>query len=196
MKNIILIGACRSGKTTLSQIILREFPMYQYISRDIIFDSYCNAKRKYASELSKNTGVVNFDINVNIPKYMVGFLYDYMVSDYPNINVIVDAGDITLTEARDIAKRNKKQRDIIIALGYPNINEVEKIEQVRRNDGVNDWTRAYSSTKLRKFFEYQIEYSKELEKECSKYNVIFIDTSYDREEKFRNFIKFIKANNS
>ena len=36
MKNIMILGICRTGKTTFSRIIQKEFPNYQIIEVDTI----------------------------------------------------------------------------------------------------------------------------------------------------------------
>lgn len=80
----------------------------------------------------------------------------------------------------------------IYCMGMPNENVDNLMKQIRKNDDDNDWTRKIGSVRLELICNYIINYSKENEEECKKYNVDFFDTSGNREEKIEEIIKTIE----
>ena len=100
----------------------------------------------------------------------------------------MDTMDLTVEEAC----KNFKQDCDIYCFGMPNENPQNLAKIIRSKETDNDWTCLLESHRLEIMCEYIINYSKELFEECQKNNIIFFDTSGDRENKLKQAIKVIE----
>ena len=71
MKNIILLGAPRSGKSTFAKMILKEYSNYNLIQEDVISSAYMSALKGIEFEKEEN----RFKDKVNIQIGNVTFTY-------------------------------------------------------------------------------------------------------------------------
>ena len=74
-----------------------------------------------------------------------------------------------------------------------NISYEELAEHIKKNDKDNDWTKNKSKEEIEIFCKEYIENSKLNKLECEKYNIKFVDTSIDRQEKLNSLIKEIES---
>lgn len=63
----------------------------------------------------------------------------------------------------------------------------EKLNQIRKYDTKFDWTRNLSDEEALSLFDNHIKTSKRLQEEAQKYGFEFIDTSFERESKVKDF---------
>lgn len=75
----------------------------------------------------------------------------------------------------------------VIYIGYPSITPEEKLNQIRKYDTKFDWTRNLSDEEALSLFDNHIKTSKRLQEEAQKYGFEFIDTSFERESKVKEF---------
>lgn len=80
----------------------------------------------------------------------------------------------------------------MICLGYPIITAEEVVKNWRKYDTELDWTKKKSDVELLKIAEDEINKSKQLKEECEKYNIKFIDTSFNRNETLNKLLEDIK----
>lgn len=173
MKHIIIAGASRSGKTTLSMMLAKKgFVHYKMDSiKRGIDNNFCERiKDDWEKTSPKMSHLIKTIINENESDLTKE--KEYYVIDtchiYPS----------------DISKEDIKNT-IIVFLLYPNLNVKEKIKFIRKYDSENIWTNKFSDEENIDNLEYGIEYSKKALKEAIKYNVKYYDTS-------KNFKKVIK----
>ena len=76
----------------------------------------------------------------------------------------------------------------MICLGYPNITPTEVVSNWRKYDTDLDWTKKKSYEELIQIAENEINKSKQLQDECQKYNVKFIDTSNNRNDVLKKLL--------
>ena len=170
MKNIILIGASRAGKSTFTKLLHERLDNLMIIRTDLLRLAFRDAILKdpngHTSHIKENSDYINYVLSY----YKYANMYDV---DYIKI---VDTVDF---EPKDAASF---ENSIMICLGYPNITKEEVVSNWRKYDTEYDWTKNHNDEKLLSIAEREIENSKYLLEECKKYNVRFIDTSYDRDK--------------
>lgn len=132
---------------------------------------------------------------INLPNEVITEVF-YEMLDQMEID-LKKANRKMIFETHEISIENaKKQFEPlgfdIYCMGMPNENVDNLMKQIRKNDDDNDWTRKIGSVRLELICNYIINYSKENEEECKKYNVDFFDTSGNREEKIEEIIKTIE----
>lgn len=184
MKNIILTGVPRTGKSTFSKMILNTFDNYEIIDGDRVIESYF---QKCCDEAIDNTVVL--DINKGYKKIM-DVLSEKILSN-PKKNYILDYMEINDS---DILKYIKNDY-IVFIFGYPKSNIDSLIKNVQTYDTKNDWSYYESINKLRKHFNYYLEKSIYYEKFCKKNHIFFVDVSNDRNKVLNETIEYLKKIN-
>jgi len=184
MKNIMLLGTCRTGKTTFSKMIQKEFRNYQIIEIDTII-----------SALQKT-----------IPNVPIGFIHDKLqenkLSEFLNLLIqkninkngrelgFIINGDSIMPE--DLVS-HFELKDMKV---YYFVNEKLSPEQILNNcrkfDSKEEWTTRRTDEQLLKHFEFYKDIEKKVISDCKKYNIRCIDTSEDREIIFVKLLNEIK----
>lgn len=146
--------------------------------------------------MKPKNGILKLDTKeINLPNEVITEVF-YEMLDQMEID-LKKANRKMIFETHEISIENaKKQFEPlgfdIYCMGMPNENVDNLMKQIRKNDDDNDWTRKIGSVRLELICNYIINYGKENEEECKKYNVDFFDTSGNREEKIEGIIKTIE----
>lgn len=168
MKNILILGVARSGKTTLANMIANRYG-FSIIDIDAFIgafkENYPNLGFDYHSK--SNHLVAPF-----VASYVNAFMYHY-----PNLNFVIEGYHIKLADAVKLFGDKLE----IIVLGYPQLTGEQVLANVRKYEGQLDYTRDISDEELLKVVSRHVEYSKKFEKECKELGLNFYDTSYNRE---------------
>ena len=180
MKHIIIAGASRSGKTTLSMLLRKKgFVHYKMdsIKRGLDNNFYegkiCewrDASPKIAHLISTIINECQTDIIKNFEWYVIDTCHLY---------------------PKDIVKENLKDT-IIIFLGYPNLTAEEKMCQIRTYDPMEQWTHSVEDEQLKINIQRDIEFSKEVEQECKEYGIRFFDTGKNYQKTMASIYKMLK----
>lgn len=175
MKSVMLLGITRSGKSTLANMIHEKYN-YNIIHGDMIKASFQKNIKNLTSQELKN--------DLNYRKFIKDIFYHEV--KYNKTNTIIDTVDIFPSDItlEDINNFN------IYFLGYPNIGYEELINIWKRTD--LEFTKKFSEDDLISKAKRGIENSKKLKAECEKYNLKFIDTTYNREEILKSILDEIE----
>ena len=180
MKNIIIAGCSRTGKTTLSEFIAKDgFIHYRMDSiKRAIFQVFC-----------PNESTNWKDISPKIAK----FLKILIKEQEENKNSHHDAYcfDTCHLYPIDIYKANIPNT-IIIFLGYCNIDRLTKLKEIRMYDEKHIWTSSLTDEEILKNIDLDIKYSMEAKKQCQELNIPFFDTSYDYHKVLNEAYNYIK----
>lgn len=184
MKNIIIFGQPRCGKSTLANMIVDKFG-YQVIHVDSIRDTF---KKVYPElGITPNEAIKN-------EKFQL-FLHEYLnrntIKEERNKYSYVVEGCETSVD--DCNKLYNNGNNIIYYLGATQITPNELLNNIRSHDTSCDWTNKLSDDKLMKCVKNIISKSIDIENDCKKYNINFIDTSINREKKLNIIIKDIEC---
>jgi hypothetical protein len=170
MKNFILLGASRAGKSTFTRLLNERIKNLMIIRTDML-------RLAFREAICKDTSMRISYVKEN-PDYR-----NYVLSYYKYENMY-DPEYVKVIDTVDFEPKDCDLFDnaVFICLGYPNISKEELLSNWRKYDTEADWTKTRSDEVLLKFAEGEIETSKRLQQECDQYAIKFVDTSYDREE--------------
>ena len=172
MKNIILIGSSRSGKTTLARMIKEKNDSYNILHGDMIIKAFQSYSGETASNLKNNFEYRKFiyDIFYNHAKYNNGYYIIETVDIFPEDLINYDLS-----------------KTIVIVLGCTK-NTVDELLNIWGNID-NKWLLNKSKDELKIKAEKVIQTSKFFQKECEKYGIKFVDTSFNRESVLNNLLE-------
>ena len=176
MKNILILGAARSGKTTLAKMIADEYG-FSIIDVDAFIGAF---KENYPDLGFDYHSESNHLIAPFVASYVNAFMYHY-----PNLNFVIEGYHIKLADAVKLFGDKLE----IIVLGYPKLTGEQVLANVRKYEGKFDYTRAIDYEQLLNTLTRHVEYSKNFEKQCKELGLSFYDTSYDRKVVLDNIIQ-------
>lgn len=188
-KNILIIGPARSGKTTLSRKICKEFG-YSIINLDDIICSF--------EEAFPELGIRHDYNDVKVANRFTPFLKRYLreLSEgpnfYNNIKYVIEGVSINF---EDLFPVIDKEKYIIIGLTYNKITSEKLFENIKSNDTEDDWTYYCTEKELKSNVDYFIESNKYFNSKFIKHNIKTYDVSDNRDNTFTQIINDIKGEN-
>lgn len=176
--HIIIAGAARAGKTTLSLMLNNEG--FTHYKMDSIKRGICEAYNLEYDSWDEVSTVMSIIINriIEDNKTDTNFLKEKYLFDIP----FIYPKDLSLINTEDT---------LVIFLGYAKASAAKHFLKIRNNDASNLWTSKLDDETLSKNVKENIEFSKKLERECKKYNIPYFDTSFNREEVLKEAKEFI-----
>lgn len=184
MKNIIILGEPRSGKSTLANMIIDKFN-YQVIHVDAVRDTF----KEIYPELN-----IAPDIAINNKKFQL-FIQEYLnrntkQEERNKYGYVVEGCE---TSVDDCNRLFNTDENIIYYLAPDDITPEEFFNNIRANDTEKDWTFKLSDEELMQKVKNMITKGKKIKEECKKYNIKFVDTSHNRKEKLNTILKNIES---
>lgn len=180
-KNIIILGAARSGKSTLTQMIHDKYN-YSIIS----IDSFVSALKEGFPSL----GITHSNTK-NKFKLLPPFVFSYMkkiINEYPNEKFILEGWHVFPNEILELFSNLDVK---MICLGYTKISCDEFFYLLRKNEKENSYTKRMTDDEVKKLIFNHIEYSKLLKKQCEENNIKFYDTSFDRDSVLKEAMEYL-----
>lgn len=183
MKNVIIFGEPRSGKSTLANMIVDKFN-YQVIHVDAIRDTF----KTIYPELN-----IAPDIAINNKKFQL-FIQEYLnrntkKEERNKYGYVVEGCETSVENCNRLFNTDE---NIIYYLAPADITPEEFFNNIRINDTENDWTFKLTDEELMQKVKSLITKGKTLKKECEKYNINFVDTSHNRKEKLDTILRNIE----
>lgn len=188
MKHVIIAGASRSGKTTLSMKVRESLKengkTFNHYKMDTIKRGLDNnfyegriklwedASPKFAKLIARIIEECDTDIIKDVEWYIIDTCHLY---------------------PSDISKMDLKNT-IIVFLGYPNILPEDKLKAIRANDPKNGWTWTKEDDFLLNGTKMDIEFSKRASEECESLGIPFFDTGENFNESIEQAYKYILEN--
>ena len=179
--HVIIAGAARSGKTTLS-LMINKYGFTHYKMDSIkrgICESYLLKYDDWKDVSPVMCTIINRIIEDN--KTDTNYLKEKYLFDTP----FLYPKDIKMINTEDT---------FVLFLGCAHISVEDAFNNIRKNDKEHYWTNKISDEELKKETYDNIEFSKYLEEECKKYNIRYYDTSVDRDKVFNEIINDIINN--
>ena len=179
MKNIILTGTSRAGKTSLAIELSRKLG-YNVISIDSLVYAF--------GEVYPELNITHSNRDGSSVKNLSKFLWAYIKNlvYFQNANYVFEG---VYFDMNDIIKLNK---NFVVILLIHGLNAQEIFENIKNNDSEKDWTKKKSNQEL-------FEYCKNLENMDKFYeshhsnNILIYKTGKDRKQVFQKIIKQIKT---
>lgn len=181
MKNIIILGVARSGKTTLARMIKHKYPNYNIIDGDCIRTAFEKALPEVNINHINGNGMIQ-----KFPEFCSN-LFEYQIKEHKNhFNYIFESCDISPIQLKEYFNMENKT---IIFLGYPNLTIEETIANYKKYADEFDYMIKKTDEEIRNRAIIWTKKSKELREECLKNQIKFIDVSYDRKNTFEKLIE-------
>ena len=169
MKNKLIIGVAKSGKTTYAKKLC-EKGKYNYIPLDYFTSSF---KHNFPECNITSSVIINEKTSSKLSLFL-SRVVDIMNND--DNNYIIDSAHLFPHNIIEYIDRDKWD---IYCLGYPNIDTKEKLDLIRKHSSNYGWTNNKTDEELYDIIEELKNISKILKEECIKYNIEFIDTGSD-----------------
>ncbi|MBR6253524.1 MAG: AAA family ATPase [Clostridia bacterium] len=174
MKHIILAGAPRSGKTTVSrELTYLGYTHYRLDSIKRACFSFFKPEQSDWHAASKFT--------VEVIKKLVD---DNELESIRKEYFIFDTPHVYPEDVKDL----DSNMFLIVFVGYIDIDVDHKVDYVIKHDSATCWTQKITREKLRELVQGNINFSKELKSQCEKYSLPYFDVSHN----FANVISDVK----
>lgn len=182
MKDILILGMPRTGKTTLAGKLRKELANYDLISCDCIRNMLSNCFPQLGIGPDKSAKK-NEEI---LPNCIYKLLkYNKKRTD-TEIGFIVEGAQILPDEANRLFKDS-----IIIFLGYGQKTPEELLKNIRKYDDEKQYTFKRSDNRILKELKHNVVTDKMIQEKCKIYGYPYIDTTENRENKIDEIMKKI-----
>ena len=183
MRNIIIGGCVRAGKTTLANVITKRFG-YSKVESDTIVNAFDKVFPEFGIT-HKEPEKARVKYEPFLFEVLNGFCKDLK---YAN-NVTVFPGSQYLPE--NLSRYEKLDKYIVIFLGINADSPEELLKTIREKDSEFDWTYKKTDEWLLRFCKKIIDESNQLKEDCQKYGFYYFNTYSNREEVLNNICDLI-----
>ena len=177
-KHLIVAGISRGGKTTTCYEILKKLD-FQYMQMDIIVRAFQNH--------FPETGITHAERFFNVSKKLAPFL-NTCVECVEENRLLIDTYHLA---PKDYRKYINQEICDVCFIGFPDISVEEKFYEMRKYKQREEDIQKMDK-ELKQKCERLIEESKYLKAECEKWNVPFLNTSFEREKMIGEFVETLK----
>lgn len=192
MKNIIIIGVARAGKTTLSNMIKDKYNQYNVIHSDNIAWGIIRGLEKeeyYTEHIEERKKWIHSD---RFQKILLEICKASMNKDEKGYGTILDTGQLEPKYAKELIDR---ENSYCVCLGHGNLDKQGIINLCREHDTPKDWTYNIPISQLEINAKKWEEKNILMKAECPKYGIKYIDTSQNREQILNSILNDIEQLN-
>lgn len=182
MKNILIAGVPRAGKTTLAKMLADELENYNLITLDAVRNGFGDVFPEL--DINDRDGKNN---TIEFPKFVSRMIYWNEKILKSHYNYIIEGCQIL----PDIAE-NLFPDSIIIYLGLGNKGPEEILQNIRKNDTPDEYSYHRSDERMLNSINRNIKLDKYIREKCELYKIKYIDTFDNRENKLKNITDEIK----
>ena len=190
-KHIIVAGVPRTGKTFSICNKLAQTGYYQHIMMDSITQSF-----EYVFPELEIVDGKTWEVGVEkVSEKLIDFLAHFVQTEkYDDLKyrMLVDMYQLMPV---DYVRKINAECCKVYFVGYPNVDVEEKVQSIRENETMWDWTRKVDDDNLREKIKVCKEESQLIQNQCERYHLPFFDFSYDRDKKTEEIVNFILKDN-
>lgn len=173
MKNIIILGEPRCGKSTLANMIVDKFN-YQVIRIDALRDTFQTIYPEL--DIAPNIATKNEKFQLFIKEYLRRNINEEERNKY---GYVIEGCE---TSVYDCNRLFNTPNNLIYYLVPFDISPLDFFNNIRKYDTTRDWSYKLSDEELLKYTTNMILKAKKIKEECKKYNIPCFDTSHNRNE--------------
>ena len=188
MKNILIMGIGRAGKTTLSKMIKDKYNSYNLIHSDSLKWALIRAENKEAYYREHVDKQKEFEHSEFFQRALLEFFKSQIRKDEKSYGCILESGQL---HPKYVRKMIDFDNTIVVCLGLGNLTRDEMVELCIEHDKEKDWIYGLSREYLEKHAEDWYNCNEMLKEECPKYGIEYIDTSKDREAVLKEILNRI-----
>jgi hypothetical protein len=203
LKNIIIAGVGRNGKTTLARKINEELN-YFVISLDKLMTAFGKAYPHLDIRIAWDYEKATANIAPFLGHYLGMLSSGHGYADDLNLRVhnvkgnrfVLEGGHFNFEIISSILKTygidELKDRFILIGLVQNNKTADDFFNDLRKYDTEDDWTYGFNDDELRDFSETLVKWNREFADYLMNYGFTIYDTSGERERVFDKIVEDIK----
>ena len=188
MKNILIVGCGRSGKTTLSKMINDKYNNYNILHSDDLKWAMIRADNKenyYMEHVDKQN---EFEMGYYFQKTQLEFFNLLIERDKNEYGYILESGQVYLPILSELVNFDNTN---VICLGLGDYSAEQIVEQCLKYDTEESWSYGLDKDYLLRYAKkFSIE-NEIFKRECPKYGIEYIDTSKNREQVFKDILERI-----
>lgn len=188
MKNVLIIGVARAGKTTLGNMIKEEFNQYNIIHADSIIWGIIRGIGKeeyYTKNVKARKELVHSD---KFQRIILEIYKSSIKQDTSHYGTILESGQLEPKYAKELLNMGNL---VCVCLGHGNLDKRGIMNLCREHDTEKDWTYKIPEETLAINAEKWNEKNQLLKEECPKYGIEYIDTSKNRKQKLTEILSRI-----
>lgn len=181
MKNVLIMGTGRAGKTTTSKMLKEKYKEYNLIHSDSIKWGLIRGANK---EEYFNTHIEE-QKEFEHGEYFQRALLEIFKSlcnknkDKNQYAYILESGQLSPKIVNELIDFDKT---IVVCLGLGDFNTEDVINLCREHDTEQDWSYNMPYEDLKAHAEKWIETNEIFKRDCPKYGIKYYDTTKDREK--------------
>lgn len=184
MKNIMILGICRTGKTTFSRMIQKEFPNYQIIEVDTIISALQRTIDNIPIGFKHDSLVEN-----KLPQFLNLLIEKNINKNGKYLGFIINADSIMPNELKKYFNLEDK---IIYYFVNSKLTPKEILDNCRKYDDITEWTTRRTDEQILEHIKFYKNIEKKIIEECNEYGFKCIDTSKNRDQIFSSLLNEIK----
>lgn len=189
MKNILIMGVGRAGKTTLSEMIKKKYNNYNLVHSDSIKWSLIRAKGMEEYYKKNVNEQKEFEHGEFFQRVLLEFFNSCLRNDINSWGYILESGQL---EPKYVSEMIDFKKTIVICLGHGNLSKEDIIKLCKTNDIESDWSYELPYSKLEAHAKKWADMNEILKNECPKYSIEYFDTSKDRKEVLNKILEKIE----
>lgn len=184
MKNIIILGRPRAGKSTLANMIADKYN-YQIIRTDTIRNTF----RDVLPELNirPSTAIDSKEFQLFCKTY----LEKNIKQERNKYGYVMEGCEMHVKDCKELYDN---ENNLIYCLAQVDITPEEMAKNMKNNDTDKDWTYEMNEKERLEYCASSIEKAKVMQEECSKYGLKFYDTAKNREDVLNEIMEDIEKN--
>ncbi len=207
MKNVIIVGPSRTGKTTLAKRLHKKFN-YFVISLDKLVATFQAAYPQLDIRLNWNRNKTTENVAPFIGHFLGLFSSENGIKDDLNLRAhyvegngfVLEGGYFNFEKISSILNeygvKELKDRFILIGLVQDKKTTDEYVNDFKKYDTEDDWTYNFSEDELREYVTQDaIPFNRLMTEYLTKYGFTVYDTSTERESVFEKIIEDISIRN-
>ena len=192
MKNILIMGIGRAGKTTLSNMIKDKWNSYNLLHSDSLKWAIIRAKDK-ENYYRKNVDIQKeYEHGEFFQRTLLELYKSLIKNDKKEYGYILESGQLHPKIVSEMIELNKT---IVLCLGLGDLTAEDMVEQCLKYDTEESWTYGLSRQYLLEHAQDWYHCNEMLKQECPKYNIKYIDTSKNRIDILNTILDEIGKNN-
>lgn len=186
MKNILIMGIGRAGKTTLSKMIKDKHNSYNLIHSDSLKWAMIRAEGKEAFYRENVDKQKEFEHGEYFQRTLLELYKSLIGKDNKHYGYILESGQL---HPKIVKEMIDFDNTAVVCLGLGNLSIEDMVNQCIKYDTEESWTYGLPEEYLTEHAQDWYNCNEMLKKECPKYGIEYIDTSKNREKILRETLE-------
>lgn len=190
MKNILIMGTGRAGKTTTSKMLKEKYKEYNLIHSDSVkwgLIRGANKEQYYRTHIDKQKEFEHGEYFQRAQLEIFKSLCDKN-KDKNKYGYIWESGQLSPKIVHELIDF---ENTVVVCLGLGEFDVEDVINLCREHDVPEDWSYNMPYEDLKCHAEKWIETNEEFKRDCPKYGIKYFDTTKDRVKILNEVIEYI-----